>query len=241
MFNLTHHKTAETPYSKSLQQETIGPKADDEAPIVEKHLPHRDGYDQTTTEDQMSGKRKASGSDAQIIEKILNDAKGKYIQHRDNQPVLTMPPINALVEKIRQKRIADFWKPLESKEKHWSTSESKEQQGDLPKWPQNAAQHDKPVLQNDPKRFSKKEMVLDTKKTKSKPSKNPVKPLVGDITTADVDNIVHAIKTGSTVDYDTAILGILKQADAEKRELSAIERQAIVNLKKARTNAFLKK
>ena len=87
----------------------------------------------------------------------------------------------------------------------------------------NAAQHDHIVLQNDPKRFT-------SEKTK---------PIIGNITKADVNKLVSAIKTGETLEYEAAMIAILKEADAEKRELTAVERKAIADIKKARTKEFL--
>jgi len=43
------------------------------------------------------------------------------------------------------------------------------------------------------------------------------------------------------VDFDTAIVAVLKQADAEKRELTFVERKAVADLKIARTRNLLTK
>jgi len=112
----TASKTAQKPHEKYLRDNTLGPKADDTAPIAEKKLPHREGYEQTVTEDQMN--LTDSGKEAQIIEKVLESANSPYVTHRSDAAQLTIPPINALVEKIRQKRLADDWKP--QTDPHWS-------------------------------------------------------------------------------------------------------------------------
>ena len=67
-------------------------------------------------------------------------------------------------------------------------------------------------------------------------------PLSPDLktTTADIDRVVNAVKTGQSLDYDTAMVAILQQAEKEQRELSGVERKAIADLKIARTQAFLK-
>jgi hypothetical protein len=225
-------KIAVKPQQKYLRDETVGPKGgDDNEPIHEKRLPHRDGFEQTTTEDQMG--TRASG-DAPIIEKVLNEANGKYIDHRSDTTWLSVPPIAALVEKMRQARFDKDWEVM--KKPHWSQgSEHKTQQGSLPKWPKNAPQHNKIVLENDPSRFSS----LDANETQL--TGGNVKPLIGDITTADIDRVAYGIKTGEAIDFDTAIVAILKQADSEKRELSSIERKAVADLKLARTKNLLSK
>jgi hypothetical protein len=66
------------------------------------------------------------------------------------------------------------------------------------------------------------------------------KPLALGITTADVDRVADGIKTGKSLDYDTAIVAILQQADKESRELSSVEQKAIADLKIARTAALIK-
>lgn len=235
MFNLNKAtKIAENPVikptEKYLRDETLGPGENSGQSISEKSLPHRDGYEQTTTEDQLRSKFSTSSSDINIIEKVLNEASSSYMKHRDDTTWLPVPPLNALVEKMRQARVEKDWK--ESKESHWSQSEKK-QQGSLPKWPKQAPQHDKVVLNNDPSRFESLE-ASDTQLTGGK-----IKPLIGNITTADVDRAACAIKTGASIDYDTAIIAILKQADSEKRELTAIERKAIVDLKVSRTKELI--
>jgi len=61
MFNMEKHtKSAQAPYEKYNRENALGPKADDNAPIGEKKLPHRDGYEQKITEDQMSDRDEGS-------------------------------------------------------------------------------------------------------------------------------------------------------------------------------------
>ena len=118
----------------------------------------------------------------------------------------------------------------DTKKSHWSqTFDEKKQQGQLPKFPGNAPQHDKIVLNDDPRRFN------------SDQEKPTVKPLVGNITTADIDRVAERVKTGDSVDYDTAIVAIIRDAEEEKRELTSIERNAVAKLKIARTKAMLVK
>ena len=233
MFNIKKHKkSAQLPLEKYLRKENLGPEADDTQPITEKKLPHRTGYEQTITEDQFSHEKEKS---AQIIEKQLDSKKSDYVTHRnDAYDGLTIPPINALVEKIRQKRVAEDYKT--DKKSHWSqTFDEKKQQGALPKWTKNVGQHDKIVLNNDPNRFTGSN-VDPTKFTK-----DTIKPLVGNITTADVDKVAHGIKTGVSSEHDTAIMAILRLAHDEHRELTNVEKKAVVNLKIARTNVLMQK
>lgn len=233
MFNLKHSKTAQSPYEKYLRDENEGPKADDNAPIAEKKLPHREGFEQKVTEDQMLPEHEWSEKkEAQVIEKVLDSADSAYVTHRSDAAELTMPPINVLVEKIRQKRLAEDYSV--SKDPHWShTFNEKKQQGSLPKTPKNAPQHDKPVLNNDPNRFSG--ASADPVATQK------IQPLIGDITTADVDRVAFGIKTGQSMQHDTAILSILRVAHDERRELNGVERQTVVRLKTARTKKLLQK
>lgn len=230
MFNMKKHtKTAQAPYEKYHRDENIGPKANDSAPIEEKQLPHREGYEQTITEDQMKNKHEwGENEKAKPIEKLLESATSQYVTHRSDSGDLSMPPINALVEKIRQKRLAEEYST--KKTSHWShTFNEKKQQGSLPKWSKNAPQHDKLVLNNDPDRFSG---------TQDAPK---IKPLVGNITTADVDQVATSIKTGQSSEYDNAIMAILRLAHSEKRELSNVEQKTIVDLKIARTTQMMQK
>jgi hypothetical protein len=220
MFNMKKHtKSAQVPYEKYHRKNTLGPQADDTDPIHEKKLPHRDGFEQTITEDQMDDRKE---SQAQIVQKKLDSVTSKYVTHRNNAD-LVVPPISAVVEMLRQERLSER---EESKKPHWSqTFNEKKQQGALPKWSKNAPQHDKVVLNNDPRRFPKDE----------------IQPLVGSITTADVHHIANSIKEGKSREYDNAVGAILRSAHEEGRELTSIERKTVVNLKIARTNYLLPK
>jgi len=226
MFNMQKRKRtiAQQIQEKYNQENKLGPKSDENPSIPEKKFPHRDGFEQTITEDQLSSEQKLTDSTtAQVVEKELESASSPLVDHRSDAAELSVPPINAIVEQIRQKRSADY---IEDKDPHWShTFNEKKQQGSLPKWKKNAPQHDKPVLNNDPQRFST--------------TKNDIKPLIGNITTADVDKVAHGIKTGRSADYDTAMLAILRLANDERRELTEIERRTIVDLKIARTNKLM--
>lgn len=227
-----HHKTAQMPYEKYHRKETLGPQADDDSPIHEKKLPHRDGFEQTVTEDQMGTKQKLADSEkTQILEKELESASSPYTDFRSDAANLSVPPISVLVEKIRQNRLADF---SENKQPHWShTFNEKKQQGALPKWSKNAPQHDKPVLNNDPQRFSA------SNANPNDYAKDKIKPLVGGITTADLDRVADGIKKGASMDYDTAILAILRVANEERRELTSIEQRTIIDLKISRTDKLM--
>lgn len=238
MFNFKQHKVAQvTSYEKYLRQENLGPEADDNQSIAEKELTHRqkdDGHNITehqldTEKDWINVKR--SEKDAQTIEKILNEAEGKYFTHRSDSTWLSVPPMNAYVEDMRQERLAKDWKT--SKENNW-TNKKPNQNGDLPSWPKTAPQHEKISLNNDPDRFKGIGNMTDGK------SDNTVTPLTGGVTTAQIDNVVNSIKTGASIDYDSAIVAILKSAEEEKRELTEVEQKAVVDLKVARTNKFLK-
>lgn len=236
MFNMQNHiKSAQAPYEKYHRDENLGPKANDDAPIPEKQLPHRDGFDQKITEDQMKNEHEWSDNEkAKPIEKLLESATSKYVKHRSDAGDLTVPPINVLVEKMRQKRLAEDYNV--NKKPHWShTFNEKKQQGSLPKWNKNAPQNDKLALNNDPDRFpgtNDDPIEFHTEK---------IKPLVGNITTADIDRVVARIKTGQAVEYDSAIMAILRLAHDEKRELSNVEQKTIVDLKIARTNQMMQK
>lgn len=232
MFNMKQYtKVAQSPYEKYNRDENLGPKADDDASIWEKNLPHRKGYEQTSTEDQLKGEQKLADSEnPKVVEKELESASSGLVTHRSDAAELTVPPINALVERIRQKRHAEEY--TVDKNSHWSHSfNEKKQQGGLPKWKKNAPQHDKPVLNNDPGRFAAGDDPI---------AKPKVQPL-GDITTADVDRVALGIKTGRAAEYDGAIMAILRLAHDERRELTDIERSTIVDLKEARTYELMQK
>lgn len=235
MFNMQKSKKiAQMPYEKYHRKENVGPKADDKAPIHEKKLPHRDGFEQTVTEDQLGPEQKLADSDkAQILEKELESGSSPYTDLRSSAADLSTPPMNVLVEKIRQNRQSEY---KESKIPHWShTFNEKKQQGALPKWPKIAPQHDKPVLGNDPQRFSA------SNANPNDYAKDTIKPLTGNITTADIDKVADGIKTGAASDYDTAILAILRLTAEERRELTNIEKRTIVDLKIARTKKLMAK
>jgi hypothetical protein len=228
-----HKKVAQVPIEKYHRDNNLGPKADDKAPIGEKTLTHRDGYEQTTTEDQMKSKHEwAKDESPKPIEKVLESATSDYVTHRSDAADLSVPPINVLVEKMRQKRLAEDYDV--SKNPHWShTFNEKKQQGSLPKSSKNAPQHDKYVLGNDPDRFEG---------TNADPvdfHKETIHPLIGNITTADIHNVASAIKMGKSAEYDNAIMAILRLAHNEKRELSNVERKTVVDLKVARTEQMM--
>jgi len=234
MFNFkTHAKVAQKPYEVYHRDNPLGPTADDKVAIWEKSLPHRDGFEQTVTEDQITDEHEWKDKEkTQIMEKQLEASPdSKYITHRSDVSDLTMPPMNILVETIRQKRLADDYNV--DKKPHWShTFDEKKQQGSLPSWSKNAPQHDKIVLNNDPARFSASNDAT---------AKQSIKPLIGDITTADVHKVADGIKEGHSIEYDNAILAILRLAHDEGRELTGIERNTVVNLKTARTKKLMQK
>lgn len=222
-FNLKKHKIAQiTSTEKYLRQNELGP-ADDSQTIAEKTLPHREGEKYTTTEDQMSDLRTAD-KDFQIIEKVINDIDGKYVDHRKDEIKLTAPPINVLVEKMRQERLSNDYKP-ETKSNWTIDFNDKEQNGKLPEWPK--APNSKDVNRYVPEQWNKNHPDADE--------------IVSGVTKANVDNLVNSIKTGKSLEFDAAMVAILRQAESEKRELSPIERKTIVNLKMSRTSHFMQK
>lgn len=210
---------------KMLREEDINPKTDTQR-TTEKSVDHRTGVINTITEKQMLDQHE--DQNINIIEKVLNEATSSYVDHRKAEANLLVPPINTIVEKMRLDRLSSDFHTEQTP--NWTVEqrkENKDQLGALPEWPKHPVQNDistgKMVLNNDPRRFE---------------GKKP-KPLIGNITTANVNNIARAIKNGQTLDHDTAIVAILKQADAEQRELSDVEQKTIVELKKLRTKAFL--
>jgi len=239
MYN--HKKAQITNREKELRDHKVDPSTDDNQAIGEKELPHRKGDKYTTTEDQMNAAGR-KGDDAPLIEKILNEAES-YVQHRSDAGQLSVPPINALVEKMRQERMKE-WKV--DKKSNWTVDfDDKKQQAALPRLSKNAPQHDKIVLNNDPRRFEGAS-GLPTSTTQSENDathgqKPDITPLVGKITRADITNVAEKIKTGASVEFDAAIVAICREADRRKEELSKPEREAIVNLKIARTKAMLRK
>ncbi len=129
MYNLK--KTAIKPQEKYFREDNVGPAGGEDEPIWEKKLPHRDGFEQTVTEDQISAD---ASTDVPVIEKVLNDASSQYVDHRSDTTWIKVPPMAALVEKMRQARFDKDWKTL--KKSHWSQSQDdKKQQGSSPKWP----------------------------------------------------------------------------------------------------------
>lgn len=222
MFNLKKTKLAQRVTEKYLREENLGPKADDDQPIAEKVLPHRTGDIMTTTEDQIENigdqlgvSREANVDDTKIIEKVLNDT----VKYTSNTK-LDVPPINTLVADLEIDRAK---KVKIDKESHWSQTSENKQQGQLPEWPKSPKQHDEIVLNNDRRRFEGEK----------------VKPLQGGITTADINRVVHRIKTGEAAEYDIAITAILKEADNDKRELTSIEKRTVSELKKERTRVMM--
>lgn len=242
MFNMKRYKEAQvTSTEKYLRRDDPIAPADDDQPIAEKMLPDRKGDVDKVTEGQMDSKsshdmKNATGEqekDAKLIEGILNEAKGSYgVEHRSRGTWLSAPPINAVVEKLRSERQKES-KSLIEKDSNWTTDKVT-QNGDLPKWPKNVGQSKHIALENDPRRFDQVKDPISTT------TKNDLKPLAGDLTTADVDSVVAAIKNGQTQDYDAAIVAILKMADREKRELTDIEQKTVSDLKIARTFSVIK-
>jgi len=168
MFN--HKRSQITSYEKYLRDQNVGPEGGEDT-IAEKKLPHRDGYEQTVTEDQMSSEQKIGETDdSQVIEKVLNEAQS-YVVHRSDNADLPVPPMSALVEKTRQVRMED-WKT--EKDSHWSqTFNEKKQQGSLPKLKKNVGQHNKAVLNNDPDRFTKiKSLPIHAEQSKNDAARN---------------------------------------------------------------------
>lgn len=222
-FNLKSHKVANIqPSEKYLRDNNLGPVADDKQSIAEKEVPHREGNKNTTTEQQMSGLHMADNS-SQIIEKVLNDVNGKYVDHRKGDTELTIPPINAIVEKMRQDRLEDYKPEVKS---NWTIDfNDKKQNGALPAWPKSP--DSKGINQYESSQWNK--------------SHPEAEEIVKGVTKADIDGLVHSIKTGKTLDYDAAIVAILRQADVDKRELTHVERQTISSIKIARTKSFLQK
>jgi len=237
MYN--YKKAQIKPHEKMLREHTVDPKADDGQSIWDKELKHRQGVMDTTTEDQMTDR---ASSDVPIIEKVLNEAKS-YIVHRSDAAELPVPPMSALVEFNRQKRVDNDWETKKSP--HWSqTTNEKKQQGSLPKLKKNVGQHEKIVLNNDPRRFQSAgnlpTSTIQSENDAGHGKKPKIKPLIGNVTTADVDLIAEKIKTGYSVEYDSAIVAILRDAERDRRELSGVEQRTIANLKIARTKAMKK-
>ena len=236
-----NHKVAQiTTYEKLLRKHKIDPNSDDKQPISEKTLPHHEGNKYTITEDQF--KTTAKADDSQIIEKVLDEAKS-YIQHRSESSQLSVPPINVLVDKLQQNRMEEW---TENKKTHWSLEfDDKKQQGELPRLSKNVSQNDKIILNNDPRRFENTSTLptsaIQSENDVNHGKKHDIVPLVGKISHTDIHAVASKIKTGESVEYDTAIVAILREADKNSRELTNVEKKTISNLKIARTEAMLKK
>lgn len=229
MFNKQKLVEAQLATEKYLREHNIGPKADDQQAIWDKELKHRKGNQYTTTEAQFERKN----ADQELItEKQINRRKSPLVTHRSSDD-FTAPvhPHNILVEKLQSDRMDD-WKT--EKSDHWShTFNEKKQQGTLPKWPKQPDQQESITLANDPRRFK------DCSSDPTKWNTSKVSPLVGTITTASIHKVAEGIKTGVSVDYDAAIIAILREADLEERELTKVEQMTIADLKIARTRALL--
>lgn len=245
MFNLQKikNKVAQiTSTEKYLRENTLTMPSKDDS-ISEKKLPHWTGDTMTVTESQMSDSgQRIEKDDALVIEKAFAESKS-YYPHRSDATWLTVPPMQALVEKMRQNRLASDWKE-DKDDTHWTVSyDDQKQLGQLPIWPMIAEQHDKIVLNNDPRRFENlKSLPTETsvqENMKNLNKSHEIKPLVGGITTADVNKVAYRIKTGQSIDYDTAIVAILREADRDQRDLTEVEQKAIVELKTARTKSMI--
>lgn len=230
--HLTISEAQVKPYEKYNRENSLGPKVEETASITEKTLTHRTGYEETTTQDQLIAEHTNKEKSAQINEKKLEKETSNLVEHRKDFSSLSVPPINILVEQIRQKRLAEDYHT--DKTSNWTYAyDDKKQLGSLPRTKKNTGQHDKIVLNNDPNRFTSSSSDPTTI------DKAKITPLIGKITTADIHRVADGIKTGASTDYDTAIMAILRLAHDERRELSQIERNTVVSLKTARTNKLL--
>lgn len=232
MFNKSKMKEAQLNTEKYLREDNIDPKNDKKpVSVTEKNLDRDNKEIKTTTQDQLEDSRKEA--DIKIIEKVLNEAKSSYTNFRDDSTWLSVPPIAALVEKNRQNQMKTIWKT--DNQEHWTVSfNDKEQLGDLPRSKKIKLQHDKPVLNNDPKRFESLNVSGNVIEN------GEIKPLVGNIKKTDLERVASGIKNGDSIEHDTVIIAILKQAEREQRELTSIEQQEIIRIKTARTNQLLK-
>lgn len=242
MYNRKKMKKAQIePYEKYLRNNNLGPKANDEQKIAEgEWTDHVGNLDKVTiTEEQMKDAQIVSDNkESKVLEKVLNSTKEYLsIPHRDASVQLSMPPMNVLVEKLRQDRLPDF-RADESQEQSWTLAYDG-QNGSLPSWKKNYNQvkPEQTNLQNDPSRFD--EIKADNM-VKGK-NKNKLTPVTASLNRGDLDCVVNSIKLGHSLDYDAAIVAILKQADIEKRELTPIEQKTVSNLKISRTRAMLPK
>ena len=216
MFNLKKAKSKNVaPFEKALETNRTGlQNTADENPSIHEDMLKQDRKDEfeTITESQLDEKQICKG-DFQIAEKAMK---------REKLGELYVPAINAFVEKIVQDRRKEFTSATK-KESNWTT-EKPTQNGDLPAWPKNAPQHDKKVIPNDVDRKQNQEALIG-----------------GNIVKASVNKAAYAIKTGSTIGYDRQIVEILKKANNESRELTNKERDRIVELKKTRTQNYIRK
>jgi len=233
-FNFNEHvKQAQVkPYEKYLRDDSVEGEADDKQPVVEKMLPDREGDKVEVAERMISEVREDVTDDTETQERRLDTAESQYDKkHRDDSASISVPPLAVVVEKLRQERMAD-WKT--DKQPNWTLEfDDKKQLGDLPRFPKSPGQHTEIALENDPRRF---ESGGDLRKQE----KAEPKPLSGDFTTADVDRVTERIKIGKSRDFDAAIAAVLCEAEDQRRELTEEERQAIVQLKIARTEAMVK-
>jgi len=206
-------------------------------PVLEKNLRDEDlkadiAGDETLGQ-QIADEKGQNPTGEEVIEKVLEDTDGQ----RNDVSQLKVPPMAALNEKLRRERLKDF---NTDKDPHWSqTFNEGKQHGALPDWPVNKGQHHEVVLQNDPRRFEGVDQLPVDPTAGSVPKKQEPKPLVGDITTADINRVVMSIKQGDTIDYDAAIAAVLGPSEDEKRELTPQEKRAIGELKAARTKAMI--
>lgn len=226
MFNFTKISNSQKITEKSLRTES--PESKELNTITDKNLDRNNTDLNKVTEKQFSRSEKIS----QILEKVLNRNNGAFQKLRDNHvDNLSIPPINILVEKLRQDRNKELF--INKTNKDWTTENtSKAQNGELPDWPQSRKQHTEISLNNDSRRFN------NIKIDKGIIS-GDLEPLSGNITKKDITKIASSIKNGDSIDYDTAIVAILKQADSENRELNEIEKKQINSLKKERTQFLL--
>lgn len=232
MFNISKIKESQVATEKYLREEDVAPQNSNKPDsTTEKTLDHKIEKLDTTTEDQLKNSRKES--DIKIIEKVLDEAKSSYTNFRDDSTWLSVPPIAALVEKNRQDQMKTIWKT--DNQEHWTVSfDDKEQLGDLPRSNKIKLQHDNMVLGNDPRRFESLTVSNNIIE------KGKIQPMVGDIKKSDLERVASSIKSGESLEHDTVIIAILKQAEKEQRELTLIEQQEISRLKIARTNKLLK-
>lgn len=143
-------------------------------------------------------------------ERVLEKRMNEDDKRRDDSNIGLEMPPIQEVVAKLRKERMKDWKP--EIKPHWSTQNAKDQKAQLGALPKW------PKIPKQPK---------------------PLSPDLK-VTTADIDRVVNAVKTGQSLDYDTAIVAILQQAEKEQRELSLVERRAVADLKVARTEAFIK-